>query len=78
MAEKDNKNKENSKGRFYVDNQCIDCDLCRDMAGDFFVRQDEGYSYVVKQPQTKDEIDLCEEVMDSCPVGAIGDDGDTK
>ncbi|MDR2735779.1 MAG: ferredoxin [Puniceicoccales bacterium] len=77
MANKNNKNRENCPGKFYVDDLCIDCDMCRDMAGEFFVRQEEeGYSYVIKQPTSKEDIEICEEVVDSCPVGAIGNDGD--
>jgi ferredoxin len=63
-------------GRFYVDSKCIDCDLCRDIAPEFFARDDDGYSKVIKQPDSDGEIDTCVEAMDSCPVGAIGDDGE--
>ena len=77
MADKNEKWKENVPGKFYVDNQCIDCDLCRETAPDFFVRQDDGgYSYVTKQPVTPEEIALCEEAKEGCPVEAIGDDGE--
>ena len=30
MAELENKYEENIEGQFYVDDQCIDCDLCRE------------------------------------------------
>jgi len=30
MADNEDKNPENVKGLFYVDSQCIDCDLCRE------------------------------------------------
>ena len=64
-------------GKFYVDSQCIDCDLCRETAPDFFVRQDDGgYSFVKKQPSTPEEVALCEEAKEGCPVEAIGDDGE--
>ncbi len=34
-----------------MDNQCIDCDLCRETAPDNYKRNDDGgYSYVHKQP----------------------------
>lgn len=76
MAVKENGVPENQPGKFYVDDQCIDCDLCRDMAPDFFARSDEGgYSYVKKQPTTQEEIDQCTEALEGCPVDAIGDDG---
>ncbi len=67
---------DNRKGRFYVDRNCIDCDVCRDTSPANFTRNDEnGYSYIIKQPQTPQELDLCEEAMSACPVEAIGEDG---
>jgi ferredoxin len=77
MANKANKTSKNISGRFYVDDQCIDCDLCRAIAPDFFARDhDSGYSIVTCQPSTPEEEELCQEAMRSCPVEAIGDDGD--
>ena len=76
MAEARDKLPENTAGKFYVDRQCIDCDVCRDTAPDNFTRSDEnGYSFVCKQPETEDERVLCEEAMAACPVEAIGNDG---
>lgn len=66
---------DNAPGKFYVDRQCIDCDVCRDTAPANFTRNDEnGYSYVYKQPETDKELELCMEALDACPVEAIGDD----
>lgn len=77
MAEKEEKNEKNVPGKFYVDSNCIDCDLCRETAPDFFVRDDdEGVSYVCKQPDTDAEVSLCQEALEGCPVQAIGDDGE--
>jgi ferredoxin len=77
MAEKDEKWPENISGKFYVDEQCIDCDLCRETAPDFFSRNDDGgYSFVHKQPQSEEDTALCIEALDGCPVEAIGEDGD--
>jgi len=76
MAEKNLKNSENVAGQFYVDNSCIDCDMCRTTAERFFKRQDEnGYSYVYRQPQTPEEIAQAKEAMDECPSNSIGCDG---
>jgi ferredoxin len=67
---------ENAPGRFYVDTQCIDCDVCRVTAPASFQRSEEkAYSYVYRQPATAEEEALCEEAMDCCPVEAIGKDG---
>ena len=50
MADVDDKVSETVVGKYYVDTQCIDCDLCRETARDNFTRQtEEGYSYVYKQ-----------------------------
>lgn len=76
MAEKDAKLPENVPGKFYVDDQCIDCDACRTTAPDFFSRNDEGgYSYVCRQPESPEQVAQCREALEGCPVEAIGDDG---
>ncbi|MBC7900036.1 MAG: ferredoxin [Saprospiraceae bacterium] len=77
MADKKDKLPDNCSGKFYVDRQCIDCDVCRDTSPENFARNDEnGYSFVQKQPETSEEIELCEEAKNACPVEAIGEDGD--
>lgn len=77
MADIANKVNESVAGKFFVDDQCIDCDLCRETAPDHFRRSDDGgYSYVYNQPKSQEEIDLCMEALEGCPVEAIGDDGD--
>ena len=76
MADKEEKWAENVKGAFYVDEQCIDCDLCRETSPTNFTREEDGgYSYVYKQPENDDELELCIEAMEGCPVEAIGNDG---
>lgn len=76
MSDKNNKHPENTGGPFYVDTQCIDCDLCRQSAPKNFQRQeDRGYSYVFKQPESPEETAQCVEAMEGCPVEAIGQDG---
>ena len=75
MADIDDKNEKNVPGRFFVDLSCIDCDLCRETAPDYFTRDDdEGNSYVYRQPTTPEGIDLCVEAMEGCPVDAIGEE----
>ncbi len=77
MADKTAKLEENAAGKFYVDDQCIDCDACRATAPDNFARDDEkGYSYVSVQPRDETELQLCIDALEGCPVEAIGDDGD--
>ena len=76
MASKFEKWESNVPGKFYVDHQCIDCDLCRQTADAFFDRSDDGYSFVKLQPTSREEIELCMEALQGCPVEAIGCDGD--
>jgi ferredoxin len=76
MADVANKYSESVPGKYYVDNQCIDCDLCRETAPDNFKRNDDGgYSFVYKQPATPEEEARCKEAKEGCPVEAIGDNG---
>jgi len=76
MANAANKYPENAPGKFYVDEQCIDCDLCRETAPANFKRNDDGgHSYVYKQAENPEEEARCKEAMEGCPVEAIGNDG---
>lgn len=79
MANKEYKTAGNVPGRYYVDSECIDCDLCRMTAPSMFRRNDvEGASYVCYQPVTAEEIALAEEALAGCPADTIGNDGDTE
>jgi len=77
MADPANRVESNVVGKWYVDHECIDCDLCRTTAPDNFqANEDEGYSYIYKQPVSPEEEDLCRQALEECPVEAIGDDGE--
>ncbi len=77
MADPRDRVPETVPGKYYVDTQCIDCDVCRVTAPSNFQREGEkGYSYVSRQPASRDEEAQCQEAMDCCPVEAIGDNGD--
>ncbi len=79
MADKTARLKDNVTGKFYVDDTCIDCDACRATAPGMFERnEDAGYSYVARQPQNEEEVQLCIDAMEGCPVESIGDDGDEE
>jgi ferredoxin len=76
MAEQSDRLKQNVPGAFYVDSSCVDCDLCRNTAADFFRRDEEtGFSFVYRQPVTPAEIALAEEAKQGCPSESIGNDG---
>lgn len=77
MADSTDKYPENIKGKYYVDRSCIACDACAISAPDnFIIDDDEGHAYVSKQPENEEQIELCVEAMEGCPVEAIGDDGE--
>jgi ferredoxin len=76
MADTATRYPENIAGAYYVANQCIDCDLCRETAPASFKRNDDGgYSFVYKQPESPEEQKLAKEAMEGCPVEAIGSNG---
>ena len=76
MADPTKKWPQNVAGDFYVDEDCIDCNLCSEIAPDnFAVEMDEGHDFVKKQPENAEELSVCTEAMESCPVEAIGNDG---
>jgi ferredoxin len=73
MADPLDRNPENVLGPFFVDNSCIDCDLCRESAPQFFTRSTEsGQSYVHTQPVTEEEIAIAQQAMEDCPTENIG------
>ena len=77
MADKNEKYPENVSGSYYVDRTCIACDACCITApAHFAMDDDDGHAYVVKQPTSADELELCKEAMEGCPVESIGDDGE--
>jgi ferredoxin len=77
MAEFRNRIPENVPGKFYVDDQCIYCDLCREIAPNVFREERPwGWASVFRQPSTAEEIALAVEALEGCPVEAIGSDGD--
>lgn len=76
MAELVNRLPQNVAGAYYVDSSCVDCDLCRNTAPEFFQRDDEaGLSFVYRQPVTPDERAAAEEARQGCPSESIGNDG---
>lgn len=77
MSDRNRRNPENVPGPLYVDDTCIDCDLCRSTAPQFFRRSDAGqYSYVFRQPGSPEEWSRAMEAMQDCPTDTIGNDGD--
>ncbi|MCH2207900.1 MAG: ferredoxin [Lentisphaerales bacterium] len=82
MANKEEKHKENIPGPWYCTDPddsegegCIACGLCYGSAPEFFAEDDDGNAYICAQPQSEDEIALCQEQLEDCPVSSIGSDG---
>lgn len=66
---------ENVPGEFFVNEQCIDCDLCRQTAPAVFSRRMNGIAgitYVRRQPENAQESARSMEALRACPVEAIG------
>ena len=86
MADKDDKWEDNVGGfsivtgqkvSFFVDKECILCSVCEDVApNNFRLNDDEDHDICFKQPENESELADCYEALESCPVDAIGDDGD--
>jgi ferredoxin len=61
-------------GEYFVTEQCIDCDLCRQMCPGVFKRAFLGTgsrSVVFQQPGSEHDANLAAAAMEACPVGAI-------
>lgn len=65
-----NRRPQNVDGEFYVNHECIDCDVCRWMAPEIFQRSD-GQSVVYKQPTSAKERTAALQALLSCPVASI-------
>ena len=77
MADKNDKYPDNVPGKFYVDRECIFCNVCVYAAPNNFKISDAGtHDVVYKQPENEDEEEECLDAMEQCPVYAIGDDGE--
>src|SRR5215207_7187585 len=62
---------ENVGGDFFVDDSCIDCDACRQIAPATF-RDHGDQSSVYRQPETEEETRLALMSLVACPTGSIG------
>ena len=70
---------QNAPGEFYVTTDCIDCDLCREVAPGTFRRHDDiGFTIVHRQPVTPGEQASAAEALAGCPTEAIRRDTPTS
>ena len=66
---------ENSPGAWYIDDQCICCGLCENIApGLFQMSGDAGNYLVFRQPTTPQELEDATDARERCPAEAIGSD----
>ena len=71
MANPSRRLPENVPGDFYVDDSCIDCDACRQIAPTVF--RDHGeQSSVFRQPETDEEVRRALMSIVACPTSSIG------
>jgi glyoxylase-like metal-dependent hydrolase (beta-lactamase superfamily II)/ferredoxin len=62
---------ENVAGDFYVDDTCIDCDACRQIAPEVF-RDHGDQSSVFRQPRAEEEVRRALMALVACPTASIG------
>jgi len=82
MANPKRKHRLNVEGKWFctdVDDTdgegCIACNICYTKASAFFGNDDQGNAYVKVQPITEEDIKICQELLEACPVQAIGKNG---
>jgi glyoxylase-like metal-dependent hydrolase (beta-lactamase superfamily II)/ferredoxin len=61
----------NVSGNFFVDDTCIDCDLCRQIAPEVF-KEDGDHSVVYRQPEGGSGELRAAMALVACPTGSIG------
>lgn len=61
----------NAPGTFYVDDTCIDCDLCRQIAPGTY-SEDSGHSIVHRQPVHNADVHRAAMALVACPTASIG------
>jgi glyoxylase-like metal-dependent hydrolase (beta-lactamase superfamily II)/ferredoxin len=71
MANPAKRLKENVPGDFYVDDTCIDCDACRQIAPTVF-RDHGDQSSVFQQPEQAEEVRRALMAVVACPTSSIG------
>ena len=76
MADKSSKVERNAPGKWYVDENCIACGLCIEVAAENLeLDWSAGFAFVKLQPESSEQKEALQEAAEQCPVEAIGDDG---
>jgi len=73
MADFSKRYPDNVPGEFFVDQNCIYCGLCANLApNNFCFSAGKDHYIVFKQPDNEKEKKLCFLALETCPVEAIG------
>jgi glyoxylase-like metal-dependent hydrolase (beta-lactamase superfamily II)/ferredoxin len=73
MARLEARLKENIEGEFFVDDTCIDCDTCRQVAPAVYARSERiEQSFVYRQPASEPERVRALMALVACPTASIG------
>jgi len=78
MARRDLAVAENVPGELYVDETCIECDTCRELAPDVFGSLESGQSFVKRQPGDEPTWRRALHAVVSCPTASIGAERSAK
>jgi ferredoxin len=77
MSDAPEKNPLNVPGKYSVTEDCLACENCQLLAPNNFRYDEQGSTYVFKQPGTSEEEAQCRQAFLECPMEAIQDDGQT-
>jgi glyoxylase-like metal-dependent hydrolase (beta-lactamase superfamily II)/ferredoxin len=69
---------ENVPGDLFVDETCIECDTCRELAPDVFGSLESGQSFVQRQPSDDSTWRRALHAVVSCPTASIGAERSAK
>src|SRR5471032_2588018 len=78
MADLNLKLPENAPGELFVDETCIDCDTCRELAPQTFGSLNNGQSFVRRQPGSESAWLHALQALVSCPTASIGAERSAK
>lgn len=70
----DRKRRENAPGAFFVNEECISCGACWQLAPELITSHPvHTYAFFSRQPAGEAELDRAREALLTCPVNAIGE-----
>lgn len=64
-------NPKNVPGRYATSADCARCELCYACLPEVFQIDEDGKSYLKRQPKTQKELDLIQEAIENCPISGI-------